>query len=331
MQLLEASHPDFPALRDAMLIAQGGLLSPGHSTYYQAYFGHEFEECSFALVRGQSRLLVLITRHWEQDRPCYSWYGRPIQQLDQLSPGDRAQSEGVAIKQVQKLLADGGRLDYQCLGAEADWLARLLLALGCQPRPVIEQNILLQSDVELLAGLRKTYRQNLRWGEEHLRCRLIGADNVTPDDFAAFEAFHIQVAGRRTRSSASWLAQLELVRQGENFLVMTDYEERLVGVSLFAAVGLHAYYSVGVYDRELFALPISHYPVWLGLLQARQLGCLVMEMGESYYPNLVDSTGRMPSDKECKISHFKRGFGGHMAMGLRFILDRPYSHRAHSI
>ena len=326
MQLLEASHPEFPVLRDAMIMAHGGLLSPGHSVYYQAYFGHEFEECSFALVRGQSRLLVLITRHWEQERPCYSWYGRPIQQLDQLSPGDRAQSEGVAVKQVQKLLAGGGRLDYQCLSAEVDWFARLLLSQGGQPRPVIEQSISLQSDVELLAGLRKAYRQNLRWGEEHLNCRLIGADNVTPDDFAAFEAFHIQVAGRRTRSSASWLAQLELVRQGENFLVMTDYEGRLVGVSLFAAFGLNAYYSVGVYDRELFALPISHYPVWLGLLQARQLGCRVMAMGESYYPNIVDSSGRVPSEKECRISHFKRGFGGHLVMGLRFIFECAHSH-----
>lgn len=323
MKLLDSKHPDFETLRREILMRQGGLLSPGHCDYYQAYFEHFFEDCSFALVRGDSRMLLLVTRHWSQGRAVYSWYGRPVQLIDELIPQDRAQSEGLAIKQVQQLLTPGCEFDYQAMTSAIDWLSKLLLSMGVAPSSVIEQKIPLHSNEQLLESCRKVYRQNFRWGMQNLACRIIDSHNVTPTDFEKFEAFHIAVAGRRTRSAASWLAQLELTKHGENFLILTEYEERLVGASLFAAVGLQAYYSVGVYDRDLFHMPISHYPVWLGLLHARELGCKVMDMGESYYAGVPDSTGRVPDEKECQISHFKRGFGGELIMGLRFRFHSP--------
>lgn len=320
MQLYDVNHLDFKALRDEMLMQRGGLMSPGHCHYYQAYYEHEFEECSFALVHGNSRLLLLVTRHWVDDIPCYSWFGRPVQMIDLLTPSDRAQSEGLARQLVLNLLTEKAKWDYCCMGDRLDWLAQLLLSRGGRPQALIEQQILLQQNDVLLASMRKVYRQNLKWGEKNLTCRIVDANNVTFDDIQVFESFHIRVAGRRTRSAESWLAQLELVRTGENFLVFTDYAGQLAGISLFAATGSQAYYSVGVYDRELFASPISHYPVWLGMQHARTLGCQTMEMGESYYADIPDSTGRLPSEKECKISHFKRGFGGELLMGFRFIL-----------
>ncbi|MDD2342122.1 MAG: hypothetical protein PHV54_04450 [Tolumonas sp.] len=321
MLLLDNKNPDFSVWRDAILLQKGGLLSPGHCRYFQAYYEHEFEDCSFALVREDSYLLLLITRHWNQGVPCYSWYGRPIQVIDQLAHHDRAQSEGLASKRIRQLLSSGGELDYICLSSELNWLAQLLLGMGCAPKPVIEQRILLESNDRLMAGLRKAHRQSVRWGEQHLVCRVLDANNVTDKDFAAFESFHITVAGRRTRNSDSWLAQLDLVHRREGFLIVTEYEERAVGISLFSASGQQSCYSVGVYDRELFSLPISHYPLWLGLLYARELGCRVMDMGESFYAQIMDSTGRIPSEKECHISYFKRGFGGELIMGFRFQLQ----------
>ncbi len=321
MLLIDNKKPDFPVWRDAILLQKGGLLSPGHSNYYQAYFGHDFEDCSFALVREESYLLLLITRHWDQGVPCYSWYGRPVQMIDELSYQDRSQSQGLAGKCIRQLLASGGKFDYICLSSELDWLAQLLLNMGCAPKPVVEQRILLAPDEQLLGGLRKAHRQSVRWGAQHLVCRVLDANNVTDKDFAEFESFHITVAGRRTRNSDSWLAQLDLVRRNEGFLIVTEYEERMVGASLFSASGQQSCYSVGVYDRELFSLPISHYPLWLGLLYARELGCRVMDMGESFYAQIMDSTGRIPSEKECHISYFKRGFGGELIMGFRFQLQ----------
>lgn len=317
MKIITSANTDFLPLLQEHLSSLGGLFSPKHIDYFKAYYNYDFIDLSFLIKCVDGDILCLLTKHAWDGVTHYSWYGQPVYLHCAGIPNPQA-LQLLQTHLGQLLWQNPGIIDYKEPAGDISWLSQTLLLKGMTPRVYAEQIICLAADTAMLAEMRKIFRQNINWGKRNLTCNILDATTITPQDIFDFEAFHIAVAGHRTRSHESWLAQLALILAGESFLIASYYEGRLVGMSLFAAAGRFAYYSVGVYDRSLFNYPLSHYPIWLGIQHARNLGCQELSMGESYYPGVSDSLGRLPSEKECNISHFKRGFGGHIRTSLRF-------------
>ncbi|MGL5813381.1 MAG: hypothetical protein ACRCYW_08655 [Aeromonas sp.] len=301
------------------LLEFGGLATPGHIEYFKGYYGFDFSDLSFGVIYPGGEVLCLLTRHISDGVSHYSWYGQPVRIICRGQGDKQLRAEQVAQNHLYSLWKDGDIIDFQEPTGEMSFFAKTLLQMGVTPRIFPEQIINITSDLSMLGDMRKVFRQNIKWGERNLNCAILNKDNITEGDFDAFEQFHITVAGRRTRSHSTWRAQMKLVLTGENYLISSYLDNNLVGMSLFAASGERAYYSVGVYDRDLFNYPLSHYPIWRGILHAKNLGCKTFCMGESFYSGVLDSLGRIPSEKECNISYFKRGFGGGIYSFIRFL------------
>lgn len=321
MKIETLSNKDFERTLRQRLLGYGGLMTPLHIDYFKNYYALDFEDISFGVFYPGGELICLLTRHMSSNSIRYSWYGQPARLLCQGGGEKQRQAELVAQAHLLSLFKNGGTVDFQEVAGEISFIAKVLLQIGISPRVLSEQVIRLTSDDLMLSDMRKVFRQNINWGARNLKCKVIDAYNVTEKDFLDFEEFHVAIAGRQTRSHESWVNQMNLVQAGENFLVVSHLNGNLVGMSLFAASGKRAYYSVGVYDRDLFHFPLSHYPIWLGILRSRDMGCTEFSMGESVYSNVIDSLGKYPAEKECSISHFKRGFGGDIKASLRFYGD----------
>lgn len=319
MKIVTMYDQDFKNLVRARLFSLGGLSTPGHIEYFKNYYGFNFTDLSFGVIHPNGEVICLLTRHVVDGLTHFGWYGQPAKIICRGTGEKQSQAEQAAQTYLSSLLQDGVFIDFQEPAGEMSFFSKTLLQMGINPRICPEQILRIVDDELMLRDMRKVFRQNIKWGIRNLSCVVLDAESITEDDFLRFEAFHIAVAGRRTRSHSSWLTQLKLVLDGESYLVTSSLNDNLVGMSFFAASGERAYYSVGVYERGLFHHPLSHYPIWCGIRYARDIGCRELSMGESFYPGVVDSSGRITSEKECNISHFKRGFGGGIHTSVRFL------------
>lgn len=150
--------------------------------------------------------------------------------------------------------------------------------------------------------LRKSFRSLINWGRANMTLRYVNAANPDAEAFALLQRFHHTVAGRATRSQASWDAMFAWVAGGGGELVLGYMPGgELVAATLVVDGRREAYYATGVYDRERFDKPMAHWPLWNALERARERGLERFDLGIIPLPGAA-------SAKEEAIGYFKRGF-----------------------
>lgn len=152
-------------------------------------------------------------------------------------------------------------------------------------------------------NIRKSYKSLVNWGEKNMQTTVYDQANITQEVFDAFEAFHLKVSGKKTRSHETWALQHDMIRNGEAFLVVAMYNGAMASANLFLAGSTEVFYGVGVNDRELTEvqnLAIAHYPLYRAALYAKEKGYRVFNLNTLNKPNA--------SEKEKSISFFKKGF-----------------------
>lgn len=94
--------------------------------------------------------------------------------------------------------------------------------------------------VDLAAGpvvwrsaLQKSSRSLINWGRRHLSISYVNKDAPNRALFDQYRAFHAEVAGRVTRTEASWAVMYEWITGGGGELVMAFVEGRPVAGSMF--------------------------------------------------------------------------------------------------
>ncbi|ROQ22602.1 acetyltransferase (GNAT) family protein [Gallaecimonas pentaromativorans] len=313
MELMPLTDAHWPAL--SRLPNCSALWSPCHREYYRQYFQRPFVDHSLAVVhQGELAGVLLATL---DDRQL-GFFGGPARLL--IAPGlaeaRKLEAERLLTKAFSAEFMDKASvLSYQFPAKVPDGIATALLDAGATTAVHFEQEIALGDDDVLWSGVRKSYRQGVRWGQQNLELRLVDATNLDVSDMERFRLFHERVAGRATRSLSSWQAQQKLIADNEAFAVFASLDGQLVAASLFLCGASRAYYGVGVYDRDRFNLPISHYPLYAGLQRARERGCTVMDMGPIAFAGDGDP-------KLAQIGLFKRGFGGDLQPWLCLSLAR---------
>jgi hypothetical protein len=180
--------------------------------------------------------------------------------------------------------------------------------------------------VDLAAGeaalrreLRKSFRSLINWGRANMVLSYVNAANPDPAAFATLREFHAKVAGRTTRSQASWDAMFAWVASGGGELVLAHLPDgELVAATLVVDGKAEAYYATGVYDRERFDKPMAHWPLWNAIERARARGLRRFDLGIIPLPGAA-------SAKEEAIGYFKRGF----AMSIVASVEWSWSARQH--
>jgi hypothetical protein len=150
--------------------------------------------------------------------------------------------------------------------------------------------------------MRRSYRYEVRWGRKNLRVCDVGRENLDRSLFDLVPDFHARVAGISRRDPAHWQVMWDELAAGSAELSLGWLGDELVSATLVVDRGPYSFYSVGVYDRNRFDLPISHWPVFGAMLRAKARGRQFFDFGE------LPSPGADVSDKEVRIGFFKRGF-----------------------
>ena len=159
------------------------------------------------------------------------------------------------------------------------------------------------TEEQLWTSLRKSFRPLINKGRRDLRIEVV--DESTPDRcrFDVYRDLHREVAGRVTRPSESWDVMFEMVAQGRAQLLLAHLEGRPVAATYFVRFGRLALYASGAYVRDLGKFPVSHWPLYASMLEARRSGVERLVLG-----TVLQEAGLGPSAKEQSIAVFKRGF-----------------------
>lgn len=141
----------------------------------------------------------------------------------------------------------------------------------------------------------------------------------TPRIWQEFHDLHVRIAGRETRSMASWRLQFDAFSSGNAMLAtVRDKTGEMVGGAFFFLSSDEAAYAVAAYRRDLFDQPIGH-----GAQAAAILAFQKMKI-PWYWIGTLDHPRRNPklTDKEVAIMAFKAGFASDVGTSFSCHLDR---------
>lgn len=289
----------FAAVRD-----ENPLYSSLSHRYYQSYAGGSCDPVDVVVLRKGEPVLFLPL---SGDGKRLSYFGEPAR-LFPVPPG--TDPGPAAFGALLATLVALQELGY----AELLLIEDPRVSLRVIERERLEVGIvdLEADDAGLRRGLRKSYKSLVNWGQRNLAMALIDAADPDAIGFRAMRDFHRKVAGRLTRSDETWEIQLEMIRAGEAFAVLGNYQGRLVAANLVIHGSRSAYYGVGVYDRELMAqgLPLAHGLLFRTMLETRARGMHSLLLGD---------VTRHGDAKLDGIATFKRGFASRVAGETRVL------------
>lgn len=201
-------------------------------------------------------------------------------------------------------------------GMSETWYA-LLVDQGGVPQYSQELFCNLQLSAEdYWTAIRDKYRSHIARAERLWRVEV--KSDISDEDFGQFQQLHLTVVGHKTRSDLSWGLLKQAVDNHNAFAVFAynDHDE-LIGGGLFTYTSQMAYYSVGVYDRNLFAQPVSHIVHFKAITQMKALGLRKYHLGARCNKH----EWMNPSDKEWQIGHFKEGFSTESLFKVRVTVN----------
>jgi len=191
-----------------------------------------------------------------------------------------------------------------------DWEVKLLQTGGRKFDTYHGYVALELGEAGILSQIRKSYRSLINWGRREMQMIFVHSGFPDVQLFESFRLFHLQVAGRATRPLDSWSVMFDLIKEGRAILGLGYFDGELVAATYMFCHGGFALYGTGVYDRNRFDKPISHWPLFATLVKAYECGALLCDIGELFPSPVV-------SNKERNIAFFKKGFTG-------YVVDESY-------
>ena len=301
------------------------LLSPSHEAshprystfgleYYPLALGKDYRNCSFAVLDGNEPMAVAICG---TNGDTFSQFGATIQFF--ISNGLNKKKEKQIFQGILKHIAD--KADGEKALKVADKIGQNLTQIGeislsldgklcAQVFALVE---LTKNENEIYSAIRKSYRPFINWGRKNLQLEYINADNPSYDKFFNFQNFHYNISGRKTRSQESWDVMYTAIRKNMAELTLGYHMGELVSGTLIIDGKDISIYASGVYDRSKFNLPLSHWPLYDGILRSKKRGKKVFEIG------LVDKGSNLEK-KEMQIASFKCGFANNLSPEIHWLV-----------
>ncbi|MBV0914172.1 FemAB family protein [Anianabacter salinae] len=291
--------------------------TPPVLTFQDRYFSEyvsRLDDLSLVVTLGGQPVglwpLSVVTAEGQSRLSAQGLYCLPPLWVETLPPRARARlvakCKDLAARVSETLGADCWESQSLFVGEDraglADWPRQAMMA-GADPRPDLALYVdLRQAPGDLQGNFRKSFKPLIKQG-----LKLWGAQvhsGTQTEDWAAFQALHRRVAGRATRSQATWDCQYEALTAGHGMLVtLRDGRDTLVGAGYFTLSATEANYSVAAYDRDLFDKPLGHVVQHHAIATFQAWGLPWYRLGRV-------SAGRQ-TPKERAINEFKSGFASH--------------------
>lgn len=159
---------------------------------------------------------------------------------------------------------------------------------------------------EFRSHIRKSYKPLISKGLTEFDHCILESSNFADHTWDNFRNLHRKVAGRVTRSPATWCEQAGAIKVGRAFLVAvyTKKGRGMIGGAFFHITRDEGVYAVGAYDKEYAKKPLGHIAQMIAIKYMKDRGLLWYKIGDRAFQSDIPS----PSDKEINISHFKEGF-----------------------
>jgi hypothetical protein len=212
----------------------------------------------------------------------------------------------VAEKLRDRVLTAGHSLEVRVITGSAvlSGFEKVLLASGASVSLDFTAEVdLTLAEEGLWSSLRKSYRSLINAGRRDLSIECVDSKSADRLRFQIYRDLHREVAGRVTRPAESWEVMFEMVTQGRAQLVLAHLEGRPVAATFFMRFGKLALYASGAYARDLGKFPVSHWPLYASMLEAKRSGVERLVLGSVFLEADLES-----SRKERTIGAFKRGF-----------------------
>jgi hypothetical protein len=273
--------------------------------YYRELAGNGYIDQCFAIVESNAPALIVLCG---VNGASLTYFGMPVRIVPRsgLSRESIAGAMAAAFKKIDDIalvheLKSAIVADFDS-GGQLSAVGKQCVNRGAVPTVHISGTCDLGGgEPGLRRGLRKSYRSLINWGERNLKMEFAGRENADYSLFRQYQDFHKAVAGRSTRSQKSWDIMFEWIAGGGGELVMGYLKSgELVAGTLVVDGSEVATYASGVYDRNRFDMPISHWPVWLAIRRSAERGRRTFDLGDLPLSG-VDR-------KEADIGFFKRGF-----------------------
>lgn len=154
--------------------------------------------------------------------------------------------------------------------------------------------------------IRKSYKQLVKKSQDLLEIKFTKEFEVDK-----YIKMHEKVAGKITRSRKTWQIQNEMFNNNQLDVIEASYNDIFLGFAFFNKYKSNLNYSVGVYDRDYFDIPISHGVLDFAINEYKKLSYTSLKLGKSKI-NEMD-------EKLNSINMFKKGFMNKNKMN--FIVD----------
>lgn len=172
--------------------------------------------------------------------------------------------------------------------------------------------------VDIFANFRKSYKNLVNKAKNLWKSEILSGE-FEKLIFEKYKLLHIETSGRQTRSDESWDLQYQMILDKKAFLVVLfNSNQELIGGGYFNYTRDEAFYSVGVYKRELFDQPLGHLVQFLAISFMKQLGIKQYYLGRRHYKSDIPS----PEEKLLNISGFKHGFATHLDVEVHHIINK---------
>ena len=116
-----------------------------------------------------------------------------------------------------------------------------------------------------------------------------------------FKNFHLFIANKKTRSDKSWEIQLKMIKNRQGALFTIKDNKKLIGGTFVNLSKIDSYYSVAVFDRSYFPIPLGHILQFFIIKSLKNSNIKYYILGE--FEKNINLT-----KKEENIISFKKGF-----------------------
>ena len=170
---------------------------------------------------------------------------------------------------------------------------------------------------ELVKDFRKSYRSLINQGLKLWNVELL--HTLSDHELEEIRQFHIKIAGKETRSLETWRLQQNIINAQKCFVIrLTDKtNDQLVGAAFFNVINRYASYSLGVYERSLFASPIGHVVQIEAIKHMIELEVTKYYLGERHQPYEYPK----PTEKQSSIGFFKEGFSNAVEISAKVTIS----------
>ncbi len=274
---------------------------PISNVYYNEYFNGEFSNHSFVIFKNDVPLMLVYAFCKDEH---FSFFNTPIRiYVDNTINADDTSKLYMYFYKTLKDYIKAHNFS-SLIYVNNDFVTSLFYGNIKNVELQYEATIDLSFSENLIKqNIRKSYKSLVNWGQRELDCKLFDSENITEQIFNDFKNFHILVSGRKTRSDKTWDIQLETIKEGHGYLLMSYYEGKLVSSNYVEHGTEEALYGVGVYDRDLMynKLALAHYPLLYSIYHAKKISLKRFNLG-------AISHKEMEVVKNLNIFKFKRGF-----------------------